>query len=239
MVYVTGEGADTRAPGFAAALTEVFAKVSGDATLIDAPAVADLTNDAGGYVVSFSYRDRMAGIPVHDEQGTRQRPYELTVVFAQDKVDAALHSLGRKRWTGERPTVAVLASVANGPTRYLLTSDGAAGRDMRTALAVAGQRVGLALALPTEDDVVGIELADDTALQASLGEVAARMDPAASVVGTLTWSDRELGWVADWSLAGNGAPLGKTAIRGVSFDAAFLTGLRALAQELSGNGGRD
>ena len=45
---------------------------------------------AGDYVASFTYRDRLEGIPIHDEQGTYDRPHDLTVNVDPAKIDAAL-----------------------------------------------------------------------------------------------------------------------------------------------------
>ena len=81
LAYVTGQMEETRLPGFGRALEEVLVKVSGDARLGADPRVAALTGEAARYVETFSYRDRMADIPIHDEQGTRERPFELTVAF--------------------------------------------------------------------------------------------------------------------------------------------------------------
>lgn len=139
IVYVTGQYAETRLPGFARALEEVLVKASGNARLLGDPRVTAVTGRAGEYVETFSYRDRMAGIPVHDEQGTRQRPYALTVVFADESIAALLTQLGETPWL-DRPEVMVLTTVATGSTRYALTSDGQHGRDFREALAAEARR---------------------------------------------------------------------------------------------------
>ena len=68
------------------------------------------------FVEGFSYRDLMEGIPVHDEQGSRDRPYDLTVIFEPDEVDAALAALGSAPWTGPRPELLVVVAVRNGDT---------------------------------------------------------------------------------------------------------------------------
>src|ERR1700720_3552077 len=72
---VTGEGEAERARGFALCLEAVLVKVSGDPRLQGDPAAAALQAQAAGFVTGFDYHDRMAGIPVHDEQGTRERPF--------------------------------------------------------------------------------------------------------------------------------------------------------------------
>src|SRR5262252_1596173 len=72
---VTGQGEANRVVGFAQCLEDVLVKVSGDPRLIGDPAVAEMAGRAGSFVREFRYHDQMSGIPVHDEQGTRDPPY--------------------------------------------------------------------------------------------------------------------------------------------------------------------
>ena len=134
--------------GFPLCLEQVLVKVSGDPRLIGDPEVATLAGQAATFVTDFAFRDRMAGIPVHDEQGTRDRPYDLTVRFDPAKIDAALRSLGREPWSASRPRGGVRrrgsrrnhlparerrhartrpARSARGGSRALWHADGAAG----------------------------------------------------------------------------------------------------------------
>src|ERR671933_505638 len=91
------------------------------------------------------YRDLLGGVPVHDEQGTRDRPYELTADFDPARIDAALRSLGRAPWTAARPRLVVFLRVRTGTGPYVLASDGARGRDQRESLADAAYRFGVPL----------------------------------------------------------------------------------------------
>src|SRR5438046_550307 len=110
--------------------------------------LAPLKADAAGYVASFRYHDRMTGIPVHDEQGTRDRPYDLIVSFDAAKVDAALRSLGLAPWTGPRPRLAMFVGVQNGPVAYVLASDGERGLEQKLSLEAAAHKRGLSIVLP-------------------------------------------------------------------------------------------
>src|SRR5436190_19371081 len=74
---VTGTGETNRKLGFALAFKDVLVKVSGDPRLLNDPRVEDLSKDAGSLVAGFHYRDRMEGIPIHDEQGSHDRPHDL------------------------------------------------------------------------------------------------------------------------------------------------------------------
>ena len=235
---VTGQGEENRTAGFATALETVLVKVSGDPRLIGDPRVEALAREAGSSVEAFRYSDRMEGIPVHDEQGTRDRPYDLFVSFDPGRIDAMLRSLGRERWPLPRPRVAVFLGVENGPTRYMLASDGKRGRDQREALAAAAEGLGMPLVVPSEAALakagLGLEdaaAADAAGLEAAAGEVGGDV----ALAGRLVWSDRALGWVADWRLASGGKTFGWR-IGGVSFDDAFRNGMRGAAQILSGHG---
>jgi uncharacterized protein len=47
-------------------------------------------------VLEFSYRDRLEGKPLYDEQGSYDRSPMLSVTFDTAKLDAALAHLGRR-----------------------------------------------------------------------------------------------------------------------------------------------
>ena len=117
---VTGQREETRGPGFEQCLEDVLVKVSGDPLVLTDPAIAGMKGHAASYVAEFRYGDRMEGIPIHDEQGSRDRPYDLTVDFQADQIDAALRSLGREPWTAPRPRLVVFLGVRLGTATYML-----------------------------------------------------------------------------------------------------------------------
>lgn len=218
VTIVTGTGDESRERGFAECLRNVLVKVAGDPGLAEDPRVGALAGEAAGFVRDFGYRDRMAGIPVHDEQGTRDRPHFLTVQFEPARIDAALRALGRAPWPAPRPRVAVMLTVRIGEVAYVLTSDGASGRDQREALEAAADRLGLPVVLP------------DTAMVAT-----DRRPPGdVTVAGSLVWSDTARGWTAEWTFE---APdhTANWADAGVSFDHAFRIMLGRVALTMSGN----
>jgi hypothetical protein len=237
MAFTTGAGEEAEKIGFAAALAEVLAKVSGDWRLIDDPRVAALGAQARGYVEDFSFRDRMEGIPIHDEQGSRDRPHDLTVTFDAEKIDTALAELGEKPWPEPRPRIVPVVSVTFGDV-FVLAEDGARGSDMRTALAVAASRTGLDVVLPTSEQLAPFtfsfgRLPDaDRAYIAALAEVAGGD---VGLAGKLAWSEESLGWTAEWSFD-FGGKTHRWGIEGVSFDAAFRSALRGAAEVMSNNG---
>jgi hypothetical protein len=236
---VTGRTVEGRAPAIVRCFTEVLVKVSGDARLLGDPRVGAVAGRAPALVRDFRYRDLMAGLPVNDEQGTRDRPYELTVNFDPAGVDAALHALGRKPWTAARPRLVVLLGVQQGALSYLLDSDGVRGAGMREALADAAERVGLPVLLPSQAVLApyGLSAATWPPPDRPLLEAAARAAGGGlALAGRLVWSEKALGWIADWQLAAQGKTH-RWQVRGVSFDDAFRSATRGAAQILSGNGG--
>ena len=234
---VTGEGEENRRAGFATALEAVLVKVSGDPRLPGEPAVSALAGQAESFVADFRYRDRMEGIPVHDEQGTRDRPFDLTADFIPAKVNAALRSLGREPWTAPRPRIVILLGVRNGATAYSLARDGERGRDLREALAAAAERFGLAVSLPSRAMLAEAGVDADTAPAdfADLGAPAKAARGDVALAGSLVWSNEALGWIADWRLDFHGESH-RWNVGGISFDAAFRNGLGGAAQVLSGHG---
>lgn len=238
---VTGQEEPSRLVGFAECLGQVLVKVSGDPRLLGDAAVVALANDAGSFVSAFRYHDRMAGIPLHDEQGTRERPYDLIVEFDPEKIDPLLRSLGREPWTTERPRIALFLTVRNGKSRYVLAGDGEFGRDMREGLAVAADRLGMQAMLPDEAAIARAGLTFEALPSAELGTLdaaAAAMGGDVALKGSIAWSDEELGWVAAWHLRRQGSAY-QWQIRGVGFDEAFRNGIGGAAQIFSGHGQPD
>ncbi len=137
VAIVTGSDMRSRPTGFAQCLREVVVKVSGEPRLRDDPRVGDLAAHAAALVVSFSYVDQMAGIPIHDDQGTYDRPFNLTVSFDPARIDQALADLSEKPWRDERPVVVPAVIVRGYSASYLLSAE-------NRALTAADQRLSLA-----------------------------------------------------------------------------------------------
>src|SRR6516164_455004 len=94
---VTGTDMRQRPWGFAQTLRDVLVRSSGDPRLKDDPRTAELAVHADRFVACFNYVDMMAGIPLHDDQGTYDRPHTLTVYFDPAKIDAKAISRGAAR----------------------------------------------------------------------------------------------------------------------------------------------
>jgi uncharacterized protein len=235
---VTGTGEENRAIGFRLAMEDVIVRVSGDHSLITSGAAAGMTEGAGHFVADFSYRDRLEGIPVHDEQGTYDRPHDLTVHFDAAKIDAALRTLGREPWLAERPRLAVVLGVKNAKLDFVLSADGEQGFYMRDSLIAASQKIAVPVVLPSIAAIADASLTSNVLGEfdsASLDARAGTLGGDRVLAGTLVWSDEALGWVATWRLYHDGSERVWGA-RGISFDDAFRHALRGAAKILSGNG---
>jgi uncharacterized protein len=220
---VTGQGEANRMTGFAACLEDVLVKVSGALKLAGDPRLAAYKSRAADFVAAHSYRDQMSGTPTRDEQGTRDRPYDLTADFDKDKVDDVLKALGVKPWLSRRPVLGVFVTMDYGARKYVVTSDAGQSLAPREALFAAAARRGMRIALP--DEAALAKPGIDNAVQG--GEVA--------LTGRLVWDDKALGWATEWRVEWQGRPR-QWKFRSVTFDEAFRRAIGGAAQILSGNG---
>jgi hypothetical protein len=235
---VTGTDERNRPLGFKLCFEDVLVKVSGDSSIVRDGRFETLAASAGQYVLTFSYRDRLEGKPVHDEQGTYDRPHILTCRFDPQKIDSVLKTLGRRPWLGHRPPLVMVLVVHGRANSGILSRDGAFDPDMREALANAAQRYGLTVHLPNIATLQSNQIRIDNAAVIAgdrLLRVAQLSDGELSLVGDLRWSDASLGWIATWSLRANGKRF-RWSVSGVNYDEAFRNAVRGAARVLSGNG---
>ncbi|MDO8352705.1 MAG: DUF2066 domain-containing protein [Aestuariivirga sp.] len=235
---VTGEREETRLPVLGQCLRDVLKKVSGDPAIDRDPRVEAFAGQAQAYIKSFSYRDRMEGIPIHDEQGTRDRPYDLTVDFHPEKIDELLQVLGQKPWTARRPTIVVLLAVKCEARSYLLTGDADEGFDQRESFMSAAWLTGMPMTLPSTAAFDEVGMTAEKLTTANLGEltrIARASGGGIVLVGSIAWNKGMLGWKGDWQLYSDDGPH-HWQIRNVNFDGAFRSAMRGAAQVLSGNG---
>ncbi len=212
---VTGTGDKNRQPGFRDCLANVILRVSGDQRLLRRREMQTILARAGSFVRSFSYKDRLAGKPIHDEQGTYDRPHDLTCNYDAEIVDRLLDDLGSEPWLTPRPRLYVLLDVERDGQSYRLRGDLLRDQDMRSSFANAAGSLAMQVAFPRALD------------SASPG--------ALTLQGKLVWSDAELGWVAVWQLQFK-SKLHQWEVRGVNYDEAFRVAVRGAAQIISGSG---
>jgi len=235
---VTGQGEANRMVGFAACLEDVLIKVSGALKLAGDPRLAAYKSRAKDFVTAHSYHDQMSGTPTRDEQGTRDRPYDLTVDFDKTKIDDLLGAIGVKPWLAHRPVLSVFVAMEQGARAYIVTVDAGRSFAPREALLAAAAKRGMSIVLPGEAALAksGVSPADLAKLPPStLASRAAGQGGEAVLVGRLIWNDRKLEWTTEWQMAWQGRPH-RWRFRDVTFDEAFRRAIGGAAQILSGNG---
>lgn len=200
-VIVTGYDMRSRPSGFAQALRWVLVNVSGEPRLWTDPRVSALAKHADGLVASFRYMDQMAGIKYHDEQGTYDRPHDLTVTFDQAQIDKALGDLGERPWRGKRPVVVPVLTV-RGVTgaSYLLSAQSPAGAEQRPAFAGVARDFYMKVRFPAERDFAAWGIS--TERFPSIPTTTATDE--AFVAGTLEFDKSLPGWVGSWRLRWRG-----------------------------------
>jgi hypothetical protein len=234
---LTGQGEANRMIGFAACLEDVLIKVSGAQKLAGDARLQPYKARAGDFVKSYRYHDKMSGTPVRDEQGTRDRPYDLFVDFDEAKVNGVLSELGLRPWPS-RPVLGVFVAMEQGARTYVVSSDARASDLQRDALLAAADRRGMRIAMPDDaaiarSDLTGPELAMRSPER--LLPILAAQGAEFVLIGHLRWDDADLGWATDWRFDWQGHPY-RWQFRGVTFDEAFRRGIGGAAQILSGNG---
>ncbi len=232
---VTGTDMRQRPWGFAQTLREVLVKSSGDPRLKDDPRIAAFVAHADRFVACFAYADLMAAVPLHDDQGTYDRPHKLTVYFIPAKIDAVLAQFGDKAWRDRRPTVVpVLLVHGRKPPPYVLSAEIPAGEEQRGSFATAADEFGMHVGIPNEAQL--------RAWSASVRHFPSNPPPSnageAIVIGTLDWSETLPGWIGKWRMRWHGANY-RWGVSGVNYDAAFRDIVRGVVLVASGAGSPD
>ena len=236
---VTGQGEANRVIGFAACLEDVLIKVSGAVKLAGDPRLKTYQSRAGDFVKSYGYHDQMSGTPIRDEQGTRDRPYDLMVEFDAKKIDDLLGTIGLTPWLSHRPVLAAFVGMEQGARNTIVTADaGLSAAAPRDALLASSTRRGLTVVLPhvaalAKSGIDGAELAKMS--PSALAARAAEMGGEVALIGRLKWNDSDLEWVTYWQMEWQGRHH-RWQVHAVTFDEAFRRALGGAAQILSGNG---
>jgi hypothetical protein len=228
---VTGTDMRQRPLGFAECLTEVLVKVSGTPRLSNDPAVAALAAHADTLVEKFGYIDPWAWILHHDDQGTYDRSYELTVSFNPAKIDAALVTLGAPPWRGPRPLLTPIIIVRRDDTPYLLSIENPRATEMRATIVRLASAYGLGVHFPTEDELAawGVGLIGPPAPLGTPDTGQLR------VTGALNLNVQAAGWVGSWQMRTEGVEH-DWQISGVGFDQAFENMVRGAVMLAHGTG---
>jgi hypothetical protein len=237
-IITTGSDTRFRRTGFEQALREVLVKATGESRLAKDPRVDALMPRADRLVAFFSYRDQMEGIHHHDDQGTYDRPFDLTVQFDWLSINAALGELGEKPWLGPRPTI-VPVILVRGHERpfdqqYMISDEEPAAVGQRDALSYCAQRYGLGLRVPSAADLLAWNFQPNE-IDKPIGSLG---PDKFVVVGTLDFRLSTYGWVGVWKATWGGIVY-SWGISGVSFDKAFDNLVAGVARIASAHGPPD
>jgi uncharacterized protein len=236
---VTGQRDETRIPGFERAIVDVLKKRSGDPSITAEEVAKNIEGKIQDYVKSYTERDRMEGIPIHDEQGTRDRPFELTVTFHRNMVDALLKKMGTTAWTQPRPRTLVLLTITTDAGSHILSGDDEdRDIDQRESFLAAAWQAGIPLVLPSmaslnETGLTPVLLGNIEATK--ILELNSANDADVAMTGRIAWNSGMKGWRAEWKFETSGT-VHAWHIEGVNFDAAFRNGMWGELQILSGHG---
>lgn len=230
---VTGTGEAERLRGFRLALEDVLIKLTGDAGLAGSAAAQQIIARAPDFVASYSYEDEMKGIPIHDEQGTRDRPHRLTVTFDAGKLGENLRGLGFKLWPGDRPRTAVLLGIKDMRAAYVLRAQGEEAYGQREVIKHVARQRGLPVILPVEPAALGLSY--DVLANGETPAIAAAaraLGADAVIYGVLNF-DGQGYWNMDLTLLWWGHDQQNWSQRGVTFDIALRQALERVAKIFS------
>ena len=227
---VTGTGESERMRGFRIGVEDVVVKLTGDATLAGTKPASLVAEHAADLVAEHSYEDRMKDIPVHDEQGTRDRPHFLRMRFDSAKFDAALRQAGLTKWTGERPTLAVWIGISEPRGKYVLARQGD-GYGQREVLKDASKKRAIPVLLPPENQSAVNYDAVAKGDLAVLRQASKELGGNAILYGLLDF-DGEAHWNTSWTVASDRVDA-SWKMRGVTFDAALKGAIDQVAAAFS------
>ncbi|MEC9367837.1 MAG: DUF2066 domain-containing protein [Pseudomonadota bacterium] len=232
---VTGREEPERSRGFREGIEEVLGKLTAVSPFPAGPALQDALADPAPFVAAFEYEDRKKGIPIHDEQGTRDRSYILRMTLDRSRIDGLIAQMGLRKWQADRPRLAILLAIRDGRGGYLLTRDGESGFGQREVLISAAARRGVPIVMPSEVERVAGKLEPGVfALPAAeISRVARDLDGDGALAGELTLDPDGQGWSVRWMLHGLSAG-GEWQMKGVSFDVALAAGIDRAARALAG-----
>lgn len=229
VVLVTGYDMRSRPYGFQRTLRDVLVKLSGNPGLEKDPRVAELGKYVDLIVTRFDYVDQMAGIKKHDDQGSYDRPYYLTVRFDPVAIDQMLAQLGEKPWRGKRRVIVPIIAMHGRSGPLLVSSDEPAAADERQSFTTIANDYALGSRIPTKTELkawgVSIDRLPDKPVAGRPGE--------AVVAGMLNFEDA-VGWSGAWHFRWHGTDYSWN-FSGVNYDEAFRRAVRGVLRLASGH----
>ena len=170
-VVVTGrDNLAERARGMREALPRMLTRLTVDHEMVQRAIAAGVEQSAESYVTGYAYLDRKEGVQISDEQGTRERSFELTVHFDAARINQLVAGLGGSVWVGPRPEIGIVLEIDDGASPFLLTRDSAKGYGQRLALEDESRALAVSVRLPeSEPSGAAMDEVFETAVPVKLG----------------------------------------------------------------------
>ena len=199
-VSVRGQGGGERKSGFARALAEVLAKVTGDRDVASHPGVAEELRQAERYVEGYDYRQDEGVSPT---TGAPTYGTTLIVRFDDQAVEDIAFALGLPVWPEPRPKPVLWLAIDDGSgPRLVGLSKADAARSVLDRAIERGYRLGLPNGTAAEQAAAGAIWRGDAA---AIARLSSRYSPPMQLVGKLYRSGG--GWAADWIFVDHGKVL--------------------------------
>lgn len=201
-VQVRSQGESDRRAGFARALGQVFAKLSGDRNAANRPGIGDELRRAGDYVDGFDYRQDEGVSP---STGAPVYSTTLIVRFDEEKVDGIAAALGLPVWAEPRPKPVLWMAIDDGSgPRLVGVGKSAAARSVLDRAIARGYRLGLPSGSAAEQAAVGAIWRGDAE---AIAAISSRYSPPMQLVGKLYRSGDA--WAGDWMFIDHGKVLSR------------------------------
>lgn len=213
-----------RTAGYARALAQVFAKLSGDRGIASRPGVAQELRRAADYVDGFDYRqDESIG-----SSGAPSFRTMLVVRFVPEAIDALTAALGLPVWPQPRPKPVLWLAIDDGRgPRLVGVQQSNAARPLLQRAVERGYRLGLPSGSAAEQAAAGAIWRGDTA---AIARLSSRYNPPMQLIGKLYRNAG--GWKADWIFVDDGRVLSRWSESGGDARRTMATGADGAADAL-------
>ena len=198
-VAVTNQGEAQRNAGFARALAQVLAKVTGDRSVAAKPGVGQELRHARDFVKGYDYRQDEGLSP----SGAPTFTTTLVVRFEPEEVDEVIAMLGLPVWAEPRPKPVLWLAIDDGRgPRLVSVAQSNAARAVLDRAVERGYKLGLPSGSAAEQAAVGAIWRGDTA---AIARLSSRYSPPMQLIGKLYRVPG--GWRADWTFVDRGKVL--------------------------------
>jgi uncharacterized protein len=198
-ITVTNQGEAQRNAGFARALAQVLAKVTGDRSVAGKPGVGQELRHARDFVKGYDYRQDEGVSP----SGAPTFTTTLVVRFEPEEVDEVIAMLGLPVWAEPRPKPVLWLAIDDGRgPRLVSVAQSNAARAVLDRAVERGYKLGLPSGSAAEQAAVGAIWRGDTA---AIARLSSRYSPPMQLIGKLYRVPG--GWRADWTFVDRGKVL--------------------------------